>query len=60
MDNNKSTGKCKPSGISSEFCLFKQIILNCPDDQMKDKDVCKKMQERLKQGKDFFPPPPNH
>ncbi|XP_072387222.1 uncharacterized protein [Diabrotica undecimpunctata] len=58
----KSTGKCKSDGMVSDFCIFKNIQLNCPEDKIKDKLFCQKMQERLRQGDGrppFLPPPPH-
>ncbi|XP_056645389.1 uncharacterized protein LOC130450786 [Diorhabda sublineata] len=57
--------KCKPDGIVSEFCIFKNIQLNCPDDQIKNKEACMKFQKMLKEGQGpppvgFLPPPDFH
>ncbi|XP_050505491.1 uncharacterized protein LOC126883858 [Diabrotica virgifera virgifera] len=60
---SKSSGKCKSDGMVSEFCVFKNIQLNCPEDQIKDKMFCEKMRERLRQenGRPMvLPPPPPH
>ncbi|CAH1183317.1 unnamed protein product [Phaedon cochleariae] len=43
---------CKPVGIAVRHCLFKQVQLNCPEDQIKDKSSCSKLQERLRKGRD--------
>nr|APG79379.1 pheromone binding protein 18 [Cyrtotrachelus buqueti] len=52
---------CNPSGLTLKHCLFKQIQLSCPADQIKDQKACDKFQDRIKKGLDDVepqPPPP--
>nr|WJJ63284.1 odorant binding protein 26 [Pachyrhinus yasumatsui] len=49
---------CNPSAMTLKHCLFKEIQLSCPADQIKDKSACDKFQERIKKGFDFYGPPP--
>ncbi|KAK9736238.1 hypothetical protein QE152_g12671 [Popillia japonica] len=39
---------CNPSDIKFSFCIFKEIQLNCPADQIKDQGRCDAMRESLK------------
>ncbi|CAH1977855.1 unnamed protein product [Acanthoscelides obtectus] len=48
-----SDGGCNPTAIKLAHCLFRDIQLNCPEDQIEDKQSCEMLQERLKSG----PPP---
>ncbi|KAJ8927515.1 hypothetical protein NQ314_020012 [Rhamnusium bicolor] len=48
---------CNPAGAMMAHCLFREIQLNCPAEQIKDEKSCARLQERIK-GHDFFSPPP--
>lgn len=41
--------ECKPAGYLSDLGLARVFIINCPEDLMKDKDICKIMQKRIKE-----------
>ncbi|XP_066147105.1 uncharacterized protein [Euwallacea fornicatus] len=45
---------CNPSGIALKHCIFRELQLSCPADQIKDKVSCDKFQERIKKGMEFF------
>lgn len=49
---------CNPTGLSLKHCIFKEIQLSCPADQIKDKAACDKFQDRIKKGMDVYGPPP--
>nr|QFO46775.1 odorant binding protein [Cylas formicarius] len=55
---NQST--CNPSGASLKHCLFREIQLSCPDDQIKDRRSCDRFQEKIRQGVTKFDPVPAH
>jgi len=38
---------CNPSGITLKHCLFREIQLSCPADQIKDKTACDRFQDRI-------------
>ncbi|KAF7282955.1 hypothetical protein GWI33_001765 [Rhynchophorus ferrugineus] len=50
--------QCNPSGITIKHCLFREIQLSCPADQIKDQKACDKFQDRIKKGLDDVEPPP--
>ncbi|KRT81990.1 hypothetical protein AMK59_6135, partial [Oryctes borbonicus] len=39
---------CNPSDIKFAYCIFKEIQLNCPADQIKDQAKCDAMRESIK------------
>lgn len=39
---------CNPAAIKSTYCLFREIQLNCPEDQIKDKKACSKFIDKIK------------
>nr|ALR72513.1 odorant binding protein 25 [Colaphellus bowringi] len=47
-----SSDPCKSTGLVLEHCIFINTQLNCPEDQIKDKKMCSKFQDRLRQGFD--------
>ncbi|CAH1102796.1 unnamed protein product [Psylliodes chrysocephalus] len=47
--NSVSIGGCKSDGEFSQIGLNKRFIIHCPEDQMKDKQLCKIMQKRLEE-----------
>lgn len=52
---------CAPQPMTFMHCVFKEIQLSCPDEEIKDKKFCARMRERMqKDGGDFMmaPPPP--
>lgn len=51
------SSSCNPAGAKITHCLFREIQLNCPADQIKDEKSCARLQERMKR-RDFFHPPP--
>lgn len=46
---------CNPSSIKMVHCLFREVQLNCPADQIKDEKSCNRLRERL-QKNDFLGP----
>nr|AVI04883.1 putative odorant-binding protein 2 [Anthonomus grandis] len=50
--------RCSPATLTLKHCMFKEVQLSCPADQIKDKGACEKYQERLKKGELDVPPPP--
>lgn len=55
--DTKDPESCNPAGIKAAHCLFKEIQLSCPTDQIKDEKACTKLREKL-QKNEFFPPQP--
>ncbi|XP_030746458.1 uncharacterized protein LOC115875193 [Sitophilus oryzae] len=49
---------CNPSGITLKHCIFREVQLSCPADQIKDQKACERFQERIKKGIHFFEPAP--
>lgn len=38
---------CNPSAIKMVHCMFREVQLNCPADQIKDEKSCNRLRERL-------------
>ncbi|XP_049822115.1 uncharacterized protein LOC109607480 [Aethina tumida] len=55
---DKDKGTCNPAGIKLHHCMFREIQLSCPADQIKDEKSCSRLQERLRRN-DLPPPPPS-
>nr|AIX97056.1 odorant-binding protein 10 [Dastarcus helophoroides] len=45
---NQDADACSNVGIKLDHCIFREIQLNCPEDQIKDQKACNRLQERLK------------
>lgn len=57
-NDNDSVESCNPASVKLAHCLFREIQLNCPSDQIKDPKSCQRLQDKLKKHGDFLPPPP--
>ncbi|CAH1102795.1 unnamed protein product [Psylliodes chrysocephalus] len=53
--NAFSMGGCKSDGVISQLGLNKRFITYCPEDQMKDKQLCKIMKKRLEEAPRCLP-----
>ncbi|VEN64012.1 unnamed protein product [Callosobruchus maculatus] len=51
-------GTCFSTATKLAHCLFRNVQLSCPDEEIKDKESCKLLQERLRSKEDFPPSPP--
>ncbi|KAJ8920820.1 hypothetical protein NQ315_015610 [Exocentrus adspersus] len=51
------TTTCNPAGVKIAHCLYREIQLNCPAEQIKDEKACSRIRDRIR-GRDFFQPPP--
>jgi len=45
---------CNPAAITLKHCLYKEVQLSCPLDQIKDKAACDRFRERLQKGIDVY------
>ncbi|CAH0557648.1 unnamed protein product [Brassicogethes aeneus] len=57
-DKDSEANACNPAGLKLMHCMFKEIQLSCPTEQIKDPKSCSRLQERLKKGGNLPPPPP--
>lgn len=55
-----STGKdnCSPVVMIFSHCLFREVQMNCPDEEIEDKKMCDRIREDITKYGDFPPPPP--
>lgn len=50
---------CTPEPMTFMHCIYREIQLSCPDEEIKDQKFCARMRERMKKdGGDFMMPPP--
>lgn len=40
--------ECNPSGLTGAYCLFREVQMKCPDDEIVDKKSCAKFRDRVK------------
>ncbi|KAJ8941164.1 hypothetical protein NQ318_010868 [Aromia moschata] len=50
-------GSCNPAPAKTAHCLFREIQLSCPAEEIKDEKSCARVRERMK-SQDFWGPPP--
>lgn len=53
LGDGKDPGACNPSGIKLGHCVFKEIQMSCPANQIKDQKGCARIMEKL-QKNDYF------
>ncbi|KAH0810569.1 hypothetical protein GEV33_012222 [Tenebrio molitor] len=59
--DTSDTESCNPAGAKLLHCLFREIQLGCPAEQIKDQKACTRAREKIKRNNDIFPgPPPFH
>nr|CAI5841162.1 unnamed protein product [Callosobruchus analis] len=56
--NIELQGGCYSSATKLAHCFFRNLQLNCPEEQIKDKESCKLLQEELRSKEGVLPPPP--
>lgn len=51
----KSTEKddCSPTLMIFSHCVFREIQMNCPDEEIKDKKMCSRLREDITKNGDF-------
>lgn len=52
---------CNPKALTLSHCMFREIQMNCPDSEIKDKESCSRLRERMDHSDDammMHPPPP--
>ncbi|RZC33474.1 uncharacterized protein BDFB_005808 [Asbolus verrucosus] len=49
---------CNPAGVKLVHCLFREIQLGCPAEQIKDQKACSRARDKIKRHNDFFQAPP--
>lgn len=54
----KDPEACNPTSIKMVHCLFKEIQLNCPANQIKDEKACARLRERIQKNEFLGPHPP--
>ncbi|KAJ3654616.1 hypothetical protein Zmor_013791 [Zophobas morio] len=56
--DTSDTESCNPAGVKLVHCLFREIQLGCPAEQIKDQKACNRVRDKIKRHNDFFPHPP--
>lgn len=49
---------CSPATMIFSHCVFKEIQMNCPDEEIEDKKMCERIRGDIAKYGDFPPPPP--
>lgn len=47
---------CTPTTILFFHCVFREIQMACPDEEIKDMKMCKRIREDINKYGDFLPP----
>lgn len=55
-DNRDTTNSeaCNPAGLKLAHCMFREIQMNCPTEEIKDQKSCDKLKEKLKRKQEMF------
>lgn len=56
--NSTEKEGCTPAIMMFSHCIFREIQLACPDEEIKDKKMCDRIRESIAKYGDFPPPPP--
>lgn len=56
--NSTEKNDCSPALMMFSHCIFREIQMQCPDEEIKDKKMCAKIREDIVKYGDFGPPPP--
>lgn len=56
-DSTDEKSDCSPATMMLSHCLFREIQMNCPDEEIKDKAMCQKLREAVTKYGDFPPHP---
>lgn len=49
---------CNPKPLTLSHCIFREIQMNCPENEIKDKESCARLRERMDDDGMMMPPPP--
>ncbi|XP_044268493.1 uncharacterized protein LOC123013781 [Tribolium madens] len=56
--DTSDTESCNPAGVKLMHCMFREIQLGCPAEQIKDQKACARARDKIKRHNEFLPPPP--
>ncbi|EFA03231.1 hypothetical protein TcasGA2_TC013160 [Tribolium castaneum] len=56
--DTSDTESCNPAGVKLMHCMFREIQLGCPTEQIKDQKACARARDKIKRHNEFLPPPP--
>lgn len=56
--NSSEEQKCTPTIMFFSHCIYKEVQLACPEEEISDKKICDRIKENIAKNGSFLPPPP--